>query len=112
MSASTDSCEECDGGSPPKHSVYKVVDEQFGETVFYKSESQERITRWLDSLLYAVKGFRLLSALNDIQTECNPKNAAMNEADKVFPNKFSMPLIILNLVLKEHGLKVVYGLMP
>lgn len=112
MGASVDTCEECDGGLPqPRRSVYKVVDEQFGETVFYKSGTQEQVTRWLDSLLYAVKGFRLLSALNDIQTECNPGKAGSDGAE-VFPNKFSMPLIIVNLVLKEHGLKIVYGLMP
>ena len=56
---------------------------------------------WLDDMLDAVKGFSLFTALNDIQAECN-----LNREPKPFPNKYAMPLCILNLVLKEHGLEL------
>ena len=52
-------------------------------------------------MLVAVKGFSLFSELNRIQEECN-----VGRDPQPFPYKMEMPLCILNLVLKEHGLEL------
>lgn len=56
---------------------------------------------WLDDLLDATKNFSLMFALNEIQAECN-----LDKDPPPFPNKHTMPLCIVNLVLKEHGLEI------
>lgn len=56
---------------------------------------------WLDNMLDAVKGFSFFSALNQIQAECN-----LDRDPRPFPSKTDIPLCILNLVLKEHGLEL------
>ena len=63
--------------------------------------AKSRALRWLDDMLDAVKGFSLFSALNGIQAECN-----LDRDPKPFPSKTEMPLCIINLVLKEHGLEL------
>ena len=80
---------------------YKVLCENGGEPYcVYKAETQEAVTRWLDIVLEkATRGrFGLMSELNDIQTECQ---VAYNKG--CFPNKFTMPLKIVNLTLQPYG---------
>lgn len=72
-----------------------------GDTVFDQQKAKSKALYWLDDMLDAVKGFSLFTALNDIQAECN-----LDKEHPPFPNKTQMPLCILNLVLKEHGLKL------
>lgn len=62
--------------------------------------SREHAIRWVDHVLSATTGCSLLSMLNDIQCECNT-----DERD-AFPSKFTMPLCIINLVLKEFNLEI------
>ena len=71
-----------------------------GDTRKAKAEA----LRWLDDLLDAVEGFSLFTALNKIQAECN-----LDKDPKPFPSKTEMPLCLLNLVLKEHGLELAEG---
>jgi hypothetical protein len=52
-------------------------------------------------MLDAVKGFSLFTELNRIQAECN-----LDKGPKPFPNKTEIPLCILNLMLREHRLKL------
>lgn len=70
-----------------------------GDTAFDRETALSKALGWLDDMLDAVKGFSLFTALNDIQAECN-----LDKEHPPFPNKYAMPLCILNLVLKEHGL--------
>ena len=66
-----------------------------------QAKAMSKALYWLDDMLDAVKGFSLFSALNEIQTECN-----LDKENPMFPKKTEMPLCILNLVLKEHGLEL------
>lgn len=61
--------------------------------------------RWLDTLLSQTSHFSFLSKLNDIQRECNIRKAVADKYD-VFPNKFTMPLVIVNLVLAPFGIEI------
>lgn len=72
-----------------------------GHTDLDQQTAQSKAMDWIDDLLDAVKGFSLFSALNDIQAECN-----LDKDPEPFPSKTEMPLCIVNLVLKEHGLKL------
>ena len=72
-----------------------------GNTVFDQQKAKSKALYWLEDMLYAVKGFGLFSALNRIQAECN-----LDKEHPPFPDKTEMPLCILNLVLKEHGLEL------
>lgn len=72
-----------------------------GNTVFDRQKAKSKALYWLEDMLYAVKGFGLFSALNRIQAECN-----LDKEHPPFPDKTEMPLCILNLVLKEHGLEL------
>lgn len=75
-----------------------------GHTALDQETSLSKALGWLDDMLDAVKGFSLYTALNDIQAECN-----LDKEHPPFPNKCAMPLCILNLVLKEHGLELEEG---
>lgn len=72
-----------------------------GNTVLDRQTAKSKALHWLDDMLDAVKGFSLFTALNDIQAECN-----LDQDPKPFPSKMEMPLCILNLVLREHGLEL------
>lgn len=76
--------------------------------VLTTASTQKEVMEWIEDLLNSVKNTSLLMALNEIQAECNLHSWGMPDKDKVFPDKFQMPLCIINLVLKEHGLKVEY----
>ena len=61
---------------------------------------QEDAIRWVDDVLHATTGFCLLSRLNDIQTACRKNDKT------VFPDKFAMPLCVVNLAIKEFNLEI------
>ena len=69
--------------------------------VLDQQTAQSKAMDWIDDLLDATKNFSLYAALNDIQAECN-----LDKDPKLFPDKTKMPLCIVNLVLKEHGLRL------
>jgi len=100
----------------PKPRKLKIVgwdnDPDCGEFTFAEFEddpsskllpdtAQEKAIRWLDNLLDGTSRFRLISRLNDIQGECN-----LDRDPPPFPNKFAMPLGIVNLLIKEFGLTI------
>ena len=72
-----------------------------GHTAFDQESAKSKALYWLDDMLDAVKGFSFFAALNRIQAECN-----LDRDPKPFPSKTEMPLCLLNLVLKEHGLQL------
>ena len=65
---------------------------------------------WVDKVLSTVKHFSLLGALNEIQGVCNVLGPADRNGDAqmivCFPDKYEMPLLLINLVLKEHGIRI------
>lgn len=75
-----------------------------GHAVLDQQTAQSKAMDWVDDLLEATKKFSLYTALNDIQAECN-----LDRDPKPFPDKTKMPLCIVNLVLKEHGLELEEG---
>lgn len=75
-----------------------------GNAVSDRQKAKAKALRWLDDLLNAVEGFSLFTTLNRIQAECN-----LDKDPKPFPSKTEMPLCLLNLVLKEHGLELEEG---
>ena len=72
-----------------------------GNSCLDQQTAQAKAMDWLDDLLDATKNFSLYSALNEIQVECN-----LDKNPPPFPKKTTMPLCIVNLVLKEHGLQI------
>lgn len=68
---------------------------------FDRQKARYKALHWLDDMLNAVKGCSLFEELNEIQAECN-----QGLDPQPFPKKTEMPLCILNLVLKEHGLEL------
>ena len=72
-----------------------------GNSCLDQQPAQSKAMDWLDDLLDATKGFSLYSALKKIQTECN-----LDKNPPPFPYLITMPLCIVNLVLKEHGLQI------
>ena len=66
---------------------------------------------WVDKVLSAVKNFSLFNALNEIQGVCKVQLGPADKKGNVemlecFPDKYEMPLLLINLVLKEHGIKI------
>jgi len=61
-------------------------------------------------VLYEIKHFSLLNALNEIQGVCKTIGPADKNGDaqmiECFPDKYEMPLLLINLVLKEHGIRI------
>ena len=72
-----------------------------GSTAIDQETAKSKALNWLDDMLDAVKGFGLFAALDRIRAECN-----LGKDPKPFPSAAEMPLCILNLVLKEHGLEL------
>lgn len=72
-----------------------------GNSCLDQSTAQSKAMDWLDDMLDATKGFSLYSALDEIQSKCN-----LDKNPPPFPDKTTMPLCIVNLVLKEHGLEI------
>ena len=70
-----------------------------GTPVFIRTTTREQAIRWADALLENVKpGVSLLSELNDIQTD--------EDGKVVFESKWDIPLKLVNLILKTHGLYI------
>lgn len=91
----------CFRNGPVEEDLRTLASFEDGDSAFDQSNAKSKALYWLDDMLDAVKGFSLFSALNEIQTECN-----LGKENPMFPKKTEMPLCILNLVLKEHGLKL------
>ena len=72
-----------------------------GNDVLDMEPAQSKALYWLEDLLDATNNFSLFVALNKIQAECN-----LDKNPPPFPDKTTMPLCIVNLVLKEHGLEI------
>lgn len=85
--------------------AYKVVGIGVDKPTFYKADTQEKVTRWLDELLMCTNDFSLMSKLNDLQTECYTCGKGGVEA---FPSKFDIPLMVVNLIIKDFGLEIVF----
>ena len=68
----------------------------------YASDSMSDMLDFIDQMLEAITHFSLLSKLNDIQSYCGGQDEG-----SVFYNKATIPLIIINLVLKEYGIEIV-----
>lgn len=91
----------CRGNDPFTGDLRVLAMFEDGDTIFDQQTAKSKALYWLDDLLDAVKRFSLFTALNDIQAECN-----LDKDPEPFPAKTEMPLCILNLVLKEHGLRL------
>lgn len=91
----------CFRNDPTEEDLRTIASFKDGNTDSDQTTAKAEALYWLDDMLDAVKGFSLFSALNEIQTECN-----LGKENPMFPKKTEMPLCILNLVLKEHGLKL------
>ena len=91
----------CYSNDPDCGDTRTLAEFEDGKTALDQEPALSKAICWLDDMLEAVKGFSLVSALNDIQTKCN-----IDKDPPPFPNKYAMPLCIVNLVLKEHGLEL------
>lgn len=91
----------CYTNDPDEGDCRTLAEFEDGNTVLDQESAKSKALYWLDDMLDAVKGFSLFAALNRIQAECN-----LDRDPKPFPSKTEMPLCILNLVLKEHGLEL------
>lgn len=56
---------------------------------------------WLDNLLDGTSGFCLLSRMNKLRCECN-----LGKDPPPFPDSFSVPMALVNLLIKEFGLQI------
>ena len=88
---------------------YKIIGLK-GQNELNKFATKKEAIEWVSEVLHEVKDFSLLNALNEIQGVCKAigpsdknGNAQMVEC---FPNKYEMPLLLINLVLKEHGIRI------
>jgi len=75
--------------------------EDGGGDILDREPALSKAITWLDNLLVGTSRFSLLSKLNDIQAECN-----LDKNPPPFPNKYAMPLGIVNLLIKEFGLQI------
>ena len=91
----------CRSNDPVESDRRTLAKFEDGDAVFDRETALSKALGWLDDMLVAVKGFSLFSALNEIQAECN-----LDKEHPPFPDKYAMPMCILNLVLKEHGLEL------
>ena len=70
-----------------------------GNDVLDMEPAKSKALYWLEDLLDATNNFSLFNTLREIQVESN-----FNKNPPPFPDAISMPLCIVNLVLKEYGL--------
>ena len=71
--------------------------------------TKKEAIEWVSEVLHAVKGFSLLNALNEIQGVCKVlghDHHGVAQTIECFPSKYEMPLLLINLVLKEHGIRI------
>ena len=92
-----------------KEMNYKVVGLNSGYELNSFDTKMEAID-WLDKVLYEVKNFNLFNVLNEIQGVCKAKIPTDKNEDlstiECFLYKDDIPLLLINLVLKEHGIKI------
>ena len=91
----------CYNNDPDCGDVRTLAKFENGNTALDQEPALSKAISWLDDMLEAVTSFSLVSALNAIQAECN-----LDKDPEPFPNKYAMPLCIVNLVLKEYGLEL------
>ena len=72
-----------------------------GNDVLDMEPAQSKALYWLEDLLQATNNFSLFDALSKIQAESNS-----NKNPPPFPKMVDMPLILVNLVLKQYGLEI------
>jgi len=68
----------------------------------HRSDSMSGMLYFVDNMLEATNHFHFISKLNEIQSHCGGLDKA-----SVFYDKATIPLIIINLVLKEYGIEIV-----
>lgn len=76
--------------------------------LLFDCESRSEAMNKVEVLLTAVVGDGcdsiLMSKLNEIQQEAQYGSGKVNE--KLFPNKYEMPLSIINLILEKYNLEI------
>jgi len=79
---------------------------EFTKTDFQiTSETREGIIRKADGIL-TIKNVSLMSLLNDMQLEATYGNDISEKYNSPFENKFTIPFYFINLLLKEHNMKL------
>lgn len=73
-----------------------------GDATLFECETKSGIICWLENVLMATNRFSLLSELNDVQADCHDENGKT-----VFPDKYEMPIKIINLLIQKFKLRVV-----
>jgi len=72
-----------------------------GDATLFESDSQKEIVNWLENVLMATNHFSLMSELNSVQANCHDKSGKT-----VFPNKYEIPIKIINLVIQKFRLTI------
>lgn len=72
-----------------------------GNDVLDMQPAQSKAMYWLEDLLDATNDFSLFDTLRKIQAESN-----LNKNPPPFPDLVTMPLIIVNLILRKYGLEI------
>jgi hypothetical protein len=80
---------------------YTFAEFEDGKGVLDQEPALSKAITWLDNLLDGTSNFSLLSKLNEMQVVCN-----RGKDPKPFPDKFAMPVCIVNLLIKEFGLRI------
>lgn len=75
-----------------------------GDCVISKFQTQKEAIMLLESLLTATNHFSLMSDLNDLQNDCRDDNG-----NTLFPDKYKVPLKIINLIIQKYRLRIVDG---
>lgn len=88
---------------PPMYHVLPVDGDSGVYYWFYAASDERDVIEWLDELLMRTNGFSLLGELNDVQCECR---CAAENGGQSFPDKFAIPLKILNYAIRPYGLRV------
>lgn len=82
-------------------SDYTFATFEDGKGALDQEPALSKAITWLDNLLDGTSHFSLLSKLNEMQVVCN-----RDKDPKPFPDKFAMPVCIVNLLVKEFGLQI------
>ena len=87
--------------------VYAYEDDENRRLLIRDFQCRASAIEFINGLIFATNGFYFLGALNDIQSDAM-FNRSEFEKDGVvpFPDKYTMPLSILNLVLKDYNISI------
>lgn len=79
---------------------YKVCTNSYQDFDFILQEfdTRRKLHDWLEALLLSTNKIHFESRLNDIQRDCG--------GEGLFKNKETIPIAIINLMLKEFGLEI------